>query len=113
MPLKAHHPCRWLGCAALTAHRFCVVHERIMQRAYDRTRAPASRRGYGGLWRRLRMIVLRAEPLCRQCAAPASEVDHILPLARGGDNSKENLQALCKSCHSAKTAREDGAWAKS
>ena len=38
----------------------------------------------------------------------ATEVDHIQPLSRGGGHEWDNLQALCKSCHSKKTARETG-----
>ena len=34
------------------------------------------------------------------------QLDHIVPLACGGDNSKENLQILCKKCHFAKTKEE-------
>lgn len=60
-------------------------------------------------WRRLRRRVLDTEPLCRLCAragriTAANEVDHI-----DGDaynNATDNLQPLCKPCHSAKTARE-------
>jgi len=36
----------------------------------------------------------------------AAEVDHIVPLARGGTHDLANLQPLCKSCHSKKTMRE-------
>lgn len=38
----------------------------------------------------------------------ATEVDHIQPLSRGGGHGWDNLQALCKSCHSKQTARESG-----
>ena len=77
------------------------------------TRPSAPRRGYGRLWRKIRMTVLRREPLCRRCAAegrarPATEVDHVVPLARGGTHAAGNLQPLCKPCHSRKTKREDG-----
>lgn len=56
---------------------------------------------------------LARHPLCVECQAKgmvvaAAEVDHIVPLADGGTNDDENLQSLCKSCHSRKTARESG-----
>lgn len=34
------------------------------------------------------------------------DVDHITPIAKGGKNAIENLQALCKKCHKNKTAKE-------
>ena len=43
----------------------------------------------------------------------STTVDHIIP--HKGDRKlfwdKTNWQALCKPCHDAKTAREDGRWA--
>ncbi|NBW09689.1 MAG: HNH endonuclease [Caulobacteraceae bacterium] len=51
-------------------------------------------------------MILREEPLCRHCGAAASQVDHIVPLSRGGTDARENLQPLCHSCHSKKTASE-------
>jgi 5-methylcytosine-specific restriction protein A len=76
---------------------------------HDAKRPSASRRGYDHTWRKLRMLVLHEQPLCQApgCAALATEVDHITPLSRGGTHARENLQALCKRCHSSKTARED------
>jgi len=37
---------------------------------------------------------------------PATEVHHIVPLDKGGSNADENLQALCKPCHSRHTLSE-------
>ncbi len=34
------------------------------------------------------------------------DIDHKLPIAKGGKNSVENLQPLCKNCHKNKTAKE-------
>ena len=31
------------------------------------------------------------------------EVDHKVPLYKGGDNNVNNLQALCRNCHGKKT----------
>ncbi len=63
----------------------------------------------------MRAAQLDREPLCRSCLernviTPASHVDHI-----DGDshnNHPDNFQSLCPSCHSRKTAREDGAFGK-
>jgi 5-methylcytosine-specific restriction endonuclease McrA len=33
------------------------------------------------------------------CGAPAKEVHHIIPLSKGGTNTKANLISLCLSCH--------------
>ena len=55
--------------------------------------------------------MLREEPLCRICRRhDATEVDHIIPREQQGTDQRENLQGLCKACHSAKTATEDGRW---
>jgi 5-methylcytosine-specific restriction endonuclease McrA len=37
------------------------------------------------------------------CGDRATEVDHIIEVARGGSNTIDNLQPLCKPCHMAKT----------
>lgn len=69
-------------------------------------RPAASKRGYGRLWQRIRLMHLREEPLCRACNGAATEVDHI-----DGDvtnNAVGNHQSLCKSCHAKKTHREQG-----
>jgi 5-methylcytosine-specific restriction endonuclease McrA len=34
------------------------------------------------------------------------EVDHILPLYKGGNNDMHNLQALCRNCHGLKTIND-------
>ncbi len=60
----------------------------------------------------LRKRRLRNEPLCRMCKAEgkvtaATEVDHIDPLALGGEDTDENCQSLCAEHHLLKTASED------
>jgi 5-methylcytosine-specific restriction protein A len=36
------------------------------------------------------------------------DVDHIKPLALGGEDVEDNVQALCKRCHKTKTAMDFG-----
>lgn len=43
---------------------------------------------------------------CHKILKGNFEIDHIIPLATGGTNLRENLQALCKSCHNQKTSNE-------
>ena len=67
----------------------------------------------GRTWQRIRLQVLTDEPLCRACLAEdrvtaAAEVDHIVPLHKGGTDERSNLQALCPDCHEAKTRAEMG-----
>jgi 5-methylcytosine-specific restriction endonuclease McrA len=63
-----------------------------------------------GAWKRMRLLVLSQEPLCRACASrgvdrAAAEVDHIVAMSEGGASlDRANLQPLCRSCRSRKTA---------
>lgn len=117
MPSKAKHPCRHPGCPALVVDSpYCPAHQRganaKRNRAIDEQRPSAAERGYDRTWQKIRLMQLRQHPLCVECArqgltVAATEVDHIRPLAQGGTHAFDNLQSLCKPCHSRKTAREN------
>lgn len=68
----------------------------------------------GRPWRRLRQQVLQRDKyLCQVCLAlgrltEADEVDHIIPIAKGGSDHPDNLQSICTPCHKGKTASEGG-----
>lgn len=60
---------------------------------------------------RIRKRHLMQFPLCVMCEAAgrlsiATQVDHIVALVNGGEDTAENRQSLCDDCHKAKT-RED------
>lgn len=59
-------------------------------------------------WAKTRLIVLRRDRYhCYVCGeATAVEVDHIVPIARGGSHELTNLAAVCPPCHRRKTALE-------
>jgi len=45
--------------------------------------------------------------ICIEKLPSTFQVDHIVPVFRGGDNSRENGMALCVSCHATKTQNEN------
>jgi len=84
----------------------------MARQMYERDRPSAAARGYDVKWRRIRAQFVKAHPYCSApgCGAPTTDVDHIIPRARGGTDDWSNLQALCHAHHSAKTATQDGRW---
>ena len=68
--------------------------------------------GYQGtpeLRRNMRTVRQRSDGLCYICRGIASEVDHIIPVSRGGTHDLENLAMICVDCHKRKSAAEAGA----
>lgn len=58
-----------------------------------------------------RAFVLRRDTYrCQACGAVGVplEADHIVSLDDGGADHVDNMQALCKPCHFAKTRKENG-----
>ncbi len=51
-------------------------------------------------------VIVRDGGRCRRCrSASLREVDHIIPLSRGGSSEEDNLQTLCKRCNRKKLNR--------
>ena len=94
---------RCLTCTALIgAGSRC----RNCQRA-ERNRQNAERGGSGWAWQRIRAQALdRDMHMCQQCGRAATEVDHVVPLHRGGTNELRNLRSLCTEHHQAKTNKD-------
>jgi 5-methylcytosine-specific restriction protein A len=63
---------------------------------------------------KIRERVLRLSPICYLCEAKgqltiAKEVDHIVPLIKGGTDDEAHLRGVCIDCHQEKT-RQDMGW---
>lgn len=115
MPSKANRPCKDQRCTAyaLPGESYCKKHLVKRGRSYQ---AKAWHRKYcTSGWTAARNAYLQRHPLCVECQSrgrlvAATVVDHIIP--HRGDTKlfwdQGNWQTLCASCHSRKTAREDG-----
>lgn len=73
-------------------------------------------RGRAGQAQRLRRLQ-RTNGLCEDClvrnmVTPASVVDHIIPLALGGEDTDSNTRNLCDPHHAKRTAEQFGHKAK-
>lgn len=123
VPEAPKKPCAAPGCRRLTLARYCSDHERKRENSqrnnrirYDQERGTATSRGYNFRWSKYSKQYRVEHPLCVMCKAKgiltlAECVDHIEPV-NGADDPKfwdeSNHQSLCHSCHSEKTAKEDG-----
>ena len=63
----------------------------------------------GRRWMRMRNLVLIEEPVCMVCGRrAATQVDHKIPLSKGGTDDRDNLQGICDGCHDDKTNKDLG-----
>lgn len=120
MPQRPGSACQRPGCGGLVRDGSCSVCgpvRRQRDQVTDERRGSSAQRGYGGRWQRVRLMYLRAHPLCVACelagrVTPATDVDHIVPKRWGGRDAEDNFQSLCHACHTRKTDRETrrGRW---
>ena len=108
MASRPMRPCATPGCGALTQDTYCPRHKKAIEKRPAAYRALYTNKAY----RAAREVFMAAHPFCAVCGAPATDLDHIRP--HKGDAElfwdTANWQALCVSCHSRKTAKEDGGY---
>lgn len=84
----------------LHSYRVCDVYNKIVY--------PKGRTRVIYTPRERKMIYHKAEGRCQLCGCKITydemSLDHIVPLAMGGEDSLENLQATCEPCNSHKNA---------
>ena len=71
----------------------------------------------GRILQRIRDYYFAQYPWCVSCLSHgkkvlATQLDHIVPLFKGGKDEDDNRQGLCDQCHDDKT-REDLGWKQS
>ena len=106
MPRKPKKPCAFPDCPNLTHGKYCELHKQTDNRRYNKyQRDPAINKRYGSEWKKIRNRYIKLNPLCELCKergrfVPAELVHHKVELEDGGTHDDDNLQSLCKSCHS-------------
>ena len=98
---------RWAGIPRFV--RACFLRLRIAENHPNwlDNRAAAPRSGRYFLPRIRREILGRDGFRCRQCGSTDHlAVDHVIPVAEGGEGTVENGQVLCHGCHVSKTRVE-------
>jgi 5-methylcytosine-specific restriction protein A len=106
--------CReWATHSGRCAHHHADYNARRSIKSHAKRRAAIARGNNAAA--KLRRAVRKAMTttgyvLCARCPgqflASGVDIDHIVPLAKGGEDVESNVQVLCKSCHRMKT-RED------
>lgn len=96
-----HHEVVALALRAWTRHH-------RLRHAAKRLRRP--KRIRGSRWAKIRARILERDGhACVKCSAKSPlEIDHIMPLAEGGDHLDSNLRVLCKPCNGRKSYRIEG-----
>jgi 5-methylcytosine-specific restriction protein A len=109
--MRRQRPC--LNCKRLTRNASrCDLCQTSYRQRTDQARGSAHQRGYTQAWRVAAAAAVaqhRAEhgnvcPGWNVPAHPAADLtgDHIVPKARGGTDSPDNVQVLCRACNSRK-----------
>ena len=118
MPKRAMVPCR-RRCGRLVEMGICAAC--AANRPALAVRESAAKRGYGAPWRKERKAHLAKHPFCvdpysvhGEVLVLATNVDHIIPHKGNYKlfHDPKNRQGLCASCHSRKTATEDGGFGR-
>jgi len=106
MPYKPKKPCKYQGCPNLTNGAYCDEHKQYENHRYNKyQRNPDNAKLYGKNWNNISKAYRQAHPLCELCLSDnrltaAVLVHHKRKLTDGGTNDYDNLQSLCRACHS-------------
>lgn len=108
---------RCLDCRAFATHAGrCAEHHRAYESGRSvwshRKRREAIARGNNAAAHLRRVLKRAGRGPCAHCGlsfpASAIDVDHVVPLSRGGEDVDGNVQLLCRVCHKAKTRVDMG-----
>ncbi|MFE7336709.1 HNH endonuclease [Streptomyces fimicarius] len=106
---------RCIDCPEPATHRGrCEEHHQLYE-SRSAVRARRARRSvlarvHSGAARLRALVGARGGARCARCGslalAGSVDVDHVQPLARGGQDTDQNVQPLCRDCHRVKTGED-------
>ena len=99
--------CQTCGAAYVQRHArhwHCAEHE---PHGREHRSPSTQQQSNGHRYRTARAAVLTPGARCHYCGAPATTVDAVVPAARGGQHTADNLVPACTSCNTSKGARLD------
>lgn len=78
---------------------------------FSRSQGPVFPTLYPNDWTTIREIILnRDNQTCVYCGNPATHVDHIVPVSKGGLHVENNLVSACERCNKSKNNRDFLTW---
>jgi 5-methylcytosine-specific restriction enzyme A len=101
---RAPSKCARFGCETRTTKRYCRDHAIGWQTPGASRTATAEHKA----WRLavLNRCAWRCQTRGPGCEHRASQADHIIPVAEGGQTTMENGAGICVTCHKIKSQRE-------
>lgn len=108
MPARALRACSVSGCPGTSrvsgrcGSRDCCGGRCVPKKPWSHTVASRQARGYDAEYVRNRAIVLAEESDCGICFKPGrpdDQVDHIVPVVKGGTSTRANLRRAHRTCN--------------
>lgn len=118
MPDKPPQPCATPGCPGKTPTGRCERCQGRGQRGTAQGRETTAARGYGAIWRAVRLDYLGRHPRCVLCGRMATVADHY-PTSRRqlirdqvpDPDADHRIRPLCAPHHATETAKhQPGGW---
>ncbi|WP_198427394.1 HNH endonuclease [Streptomyces buecherae] len=103
---RARSVCLVVGCTAVTARSGRCEEHAPPKRGW--ASSARNRNRPGDFHKRRAMVLARDRFACQRCGSASElEVDHLVPVSKGGTWDLTNLWVLCRDCHRRKTYFED------
>ena len=112
MPSRALKACLVPGCSNTYEGKggYCPIHKAVPAKLYNESGRDMERFAFekSARWRKIRLLHLAKEPLCRRCKA-LGIIREAIPVHHIDDNWRNNLdtnlESLCNACHNKERAK--------